>query len=82
MIDVIDKMHNTLVVLDEPESGLSLRNQFIFLKTIQAATQRGCQFLIATHAPLFIESHCVFSLDDYAWHSGKAYIQQVRKSLQ
>ncbi len=43
--------HN-LYLLDEPETPLSIQNQFALMIIIKDAIKRGCQFLIATHSPV------------------------------
>lgn len=41
-----------LYFLDEPETPLSIQNQFALMLIIKDAIKRGCQFLIATHSPI------------------------------
>jgi len=42
-------------VLDEPEDALSYNNQYNLAYNIfDAAENRGCQFIIATHSPVFV----------------------------
>ncbi len=43
---------NQLYVLDEPETPLSVQNQLTLMAMIIEATNRGCQFIIATHSPI------------------------------
>lgn len=43
-----------LYLLDEPEAPLSPQRQLALLSFIVDATQRGCQFIIATHSPILL----------------------------
>ena len=44
-----------LYLLDEPEAPLSPQRQLALLSAIkEAATERECQFVIATHSPLLM----------------------------
>ncbi len=43
---------NQLYILDEPETPLSVQNQLTLMAMIMEATNRGCQFVIATHSPI------------------------------
>lgn len=62
-----------VLILDEPEAGLSITNQFRFNKKIQSTTQ--VQYIIATHSYPIIMSNDVFSLDHWKWMPGSAYIK-------
>jgi predicted ATPase len=43
-----------LYVLDEPEAALSPLRQMSMLRRMYDLVQQGCQFLIATHAPILL----------------------------
>ena len=43
---------NQIYLLDEPETPLSTQNQLTLMAMIIEATNRGCQFIIATHSPI------------------------------
>ncbi|MFP4286748.1 MAG: AAA family ATPase [Candidatus Izemoplasmataceae bacterium] len=43
---------NGIYLLDEPETPLSTSNQLTLLSMIMDASQKGCQFIIATHSPI------------------------------
>ncbi|MGV3710848.1 MAG: AAA family ATPase [Gemmatimonas sp.] len=43
-----------LYLLDEPEAALSPARQFAFLVRLHELVQQGCQFIIATHAPILL----------------------------
>tara|TARA_R110000737_G_scaffold213289_3_gene230424 strand:- start:1069 stop:1776 length:708 start_codon:yes stop_codon:yes gene_type:complete len=46
--DVMD-CKNTLILLDEPETSLSLRSQLKFIQEVKVAAFNGCQIIMATH---------------------------------
>ena len=43
---------NQIYLLDEPETPLSVQNQLTLMAMILEASERGCQFIIATHSPI------------------------------
>jgi predicted ATPase len=43
-----------LYILDEPEAALSPARQLSLLVRIHALVGQGCQFIIATHAPIVL----------------------------
>lgn len=48
---------NAVALVDEPESGVSPWNQKKLLDAwVKATAERGTQFVIATHSPIFIQS--------------------------
>jgi predicted ATPase len=56
VLNPIKQAENCIVFLDEPESGLSLRNQYKLVDEIHRAIQRNVQFFVATHSLILIES--------------------------
>jgi len=82
-IEPLKKAKDCVVFLDEPESALSLRNQFLLIKTIKEAVQRKCQFIIATHClPLISSVDTVLSLEDDRWLTSKEFIQKNKNESQ
>jgi len=43
-----------LYVLDEPEAALSPLRQMSMLRRMHDLVQQGCQFIVATHAPILL----------------------------
>lgn len=68
-----------VIILDEPESGLSITNQFKLIQEIYNAIKRGCQFFIATHCYPLIESGDVISLEHWKKMSGISFIERVKR---
>lgn len=74
-INGLDQAEDCVVFLDEPESGLSLRNQFKLNKSIDNALKRNCQLFIATHSIILIEDRQeVLSLEHKNWMTGNDFI--------
>lgn len=74
-VDAIKKAKNCIVFLDEPESALSIRNQFILANELHAAVDRNCQIFVSTHSLPIIQSFDdVLSLEDRRWMSGESFI--------
>jgi predicted ATPase len=74
-IDCLKPVKSCIIMQDEPESGLSLRNQNNLVKLIKEKTT--CQFIIVTHSLAIIQSFDeVLSLDDKKWVSSSDYINK------
>lgn len=78
IITPILKAKNCVVILDEPESGLSITNQFKLIKAIKNAVKNGCQFFIATHCYPLIKSFDVISLEHNKQMKGIDFINKIR----
>lgn len=68
--NIIDDSKNLLIVIDEPESGLSIRSQHKLLDKMRKAVDRNCQFILATHSSTIILSVSkVYCLEHKKWLS-------------
>ena len=76
-VDALKKAENCIVFLDEPESALSLRNQYNLTHEIfAAAANRNCQFVVATHCLILIQTiDSVLSLEHRKWMPSQEFIQ-------
>lgn len=76
-LDRICDFNDCVVFLDEPESGLSLRNQYKLVKEIiKASSKQNVQFVIATHCLPIISSFLkVYSLEHKQWMDSDDFIQ-------
>lgn len=72
------KAKKCVVLLDEPESGLSLTNQFKLIDAIKQAVDNKCQLFIATHCYPLIEHFDVFSLEHNEQMSGIEFIKLIQ----
>lgn len=78
IIPPISSAKDCVIILDEPESALSLTNQFKMIAEIKKAVNRGCQFFIATHCYPLIQSFDVISLEHYKRMSGDDFISIIK----
>jgi predicted ATPase len=66
---------DSIILLDEPESALSLKNQFQLAKNILKVVKNDCQIIIATHClPLIEEIGEVYSLEHNRWMKSDEFI--------
>lgn len=68
-----------VILLDEPESGLSITNQFKLISAINTAVKNNCQLFIATHCYPLIEKFEVISLEHNLQMSGAKFIKKISK---
>jgi predicted ATPase len=79
-VSMMGKAKECVIFLDEPESGLSLKNQYALVKEINKAVKRNCQFVIATHCVPIIESFDqVYDLENKKWTKSAEYINSFKK---
>ena len=78
-VDALKKAENCVVFIDEPESALSLRNQFRLIdEIITAVTGRNCQVFVSTHCLSLIQAMPdlqVLSLEHRKWMGSDEFIQ-------
>lgn len=70
---------NCVIILDEPESALSLSNQFKLISAINIAVKNNCQLFIATHCYPLIESFNVISLEHQKQMKGIDFINLIKQ---
>ena len=79
-VNALNKANNCVVFLDEPESGLSIRNQIKLTDSIENAIDRGCQLFIATHSLVLVEyADTVLSLEHKKWMTSDDFIYEHSK---
>lgn len=66
-----------LIVLDEPETALSLKSQYEYLKKIKKTAENN-QIILITHSKVFIEeTEEIYDLESKKWINSKTYIQKT-----
>lgn len=81
-VEAMRKGKSSIVFVDEPESGLSLKNQYLYLKEMEKAIKRECQLFIATHSLVLIEAMDeVLSLEHGKWMKSKDFIESNKSEL-
>jgi len=64
-----------MLILDEPEQGLSLRNQLKYLNKLK---ETGKPIIISTHSKTFIENvDEVFDVEIMKWVNSKEYLKNI-----
>lgn len=72
---IIDDSKNLLIVIDEPESGLSIKSQYKLLHKMHEAVKRNCQFILATHSNAIMSNiKKVFCLERKEWLSAEDFL--------
>lgn len=67
-----------LLIIDEPEAGISLSNQKKILGALNKAIENNCQVVVSTHSYVLIKSvPKVFNMDDKTWVDSKEYLDKV-----
>jgi predicted ATPase len=75
-VDSLKQAKDCIVFLDEPESALSLRNQFRLAEEVFSASKRNCQLIIATHCFVLIDAmEQVLSLEHKSWLTAKQFVE-------
>jgi predicted ATPase len=58
------EFENSVIFIDEPESGISLTNQKKICDSLKEATKKNCQIVITTHSYVIMKNVAeVFSMD-------------------
>ncbi len=79
---IADKIipNKTLIVLDEVDNGLSLKNQTLFRNFVNRLilSPLNCDILITSHNPFFIlQSRLCYNLEDKKLHTSEKYIEAI-----
>jgi predicted ATPase len=72
----ISKLTNSLIVLDEPETSLSIKSQIKQMKQLKTLSKQN-QLVIVTHSPIFMKlARRVYDFEKKQWVEAKQYIQE------
>lgn len=78
---ILSECHNECIILDEPETALSLRSQFIYASLLKEVSKNN-QIIAVTHCKTFIEmADNVFDMDKRKWTTGKKYISSLNLKI-
>jgi len=79
-VDGLNRMKDTVVLFDEPESSLSLRSQYDLINACGVAASNNCQLIIATHClPLIESQEKVYSMEHKEWMSSKDFVNYQKQ---
>ena len=81
----VNKIHtaeNSVLLLDEPEAALSLRNQYRLVDEIKNASKTN-QIIFSTHSLVLIQSfEEVYDLEKCCWINSEKFITEHRMKKQ
>lgn len=73
----INELHDKVILIDEPEAGISLANQKIIWNYILAAINNNCQLFISTHSYILIKNTLkVFDMESFKWIDSTEYLKK------
>ena len=79
IIDPLLNAKDSVIILDEPESALSIENQFKLINAIKTAVSNNCQLFISTHCYPLIDAFDVISLEHFETMTGKVFINKFKQ---
>ena len=80
--DLLNNPEPMMLIVDEPESGLSLQSQFKLLAYYQEALKRGHYVTIATHSPILMKlNDQVYDVANRKTVSANDYIRSIVGNL-
>ena len=75
MLKQLNESKGAMIFLDEPETSLSIRSQYLLANILLQTQFQDCQSFVATHSQILIESvDEVFSLEHLKWMPSKEFI--------
>lgn len=76
---ILQNAKNCTIFMDEPETALSLKNQFWLINEMQkSAKERNNQIIISTHAlALISQFETIFDMETRQWINREKYINEI-----
>lgn len=77
ILDLIKDVKDAIILLDEPETSLSLRSQYNMITIFKEALKRNNQIILATHNIVFMEAFedCILSLEHKKYVNVEKFIK-------
>lgn len=76
VVETLDQMKDCLVLLDEPDIGLSLRSAYTLARLLASAAKRGCQLVASIHNPLVMqEIGEVYGMEERRWMTAPEFLK-------
>jgi predicted ATPase len=80
-VNGIKEAKDCVLLLDEPESALSLANQYRLARELQIAVSKNVQIIASTHCLPLIESvNEVYSLEHNRWMTSEEFVKSSKKN--
>jgi len=77
LVEAVRDFKNILVLLDEPESGVSLKNQLKLVKALEDAVKNRCQVIVSSHSyPIILKAGDVFNMDSKTWEKSEDFLKK------
>lgn len=75
------QFENSIILVDEPETALSLRSQYAFIEIVNKMLEKGNQVILSTHSTTFMEAFQdgILSLEHQKYMKLKAFIKTQRQ---
>ena len=78
ILESIKSHTGSLILLDEPDSGLSIKKVEEFVKIIRSTLEHGTEYIIATHSPVLISKVSkVFNMETGSYEDSKYYLERT-----
>ena len=78
VLESIKSHTGSLILLDEPDSGLSIKKVEEFVKIIRSTIEYGTEYIIATHSPVLISKVSkVFNMETGSYEDSKYYLERT-----
>jgi predicted ATPase len=73
---------DTIIFIDEPEAGLSIRSQLKVVEAIKKAVSNGAQIVLSTHSYFIIQmDEEVLSLEHRKWMTSNDFIETQKQDV-
>lgn len=71
------EFENTIILIDEPETALSLRSQYSFIEIVKQLLEKGNQVILSTHSTTFMEAFkdSILSLEHNKYMTFKKFVK-------
>jgi len=79
---LFERQKNTLILIDEPETALSVRSQYLLVELIKKAVKKKNQIILATHSVIFMEEiGTVFNVKTRKYQDTDKYLKWEKKQI-
>lgn len=76
LLKQLNECKNGLIFVDEPETAMSIKSQYLIADVLKGCVNRGCQIFVATHSPIIMKAMgIVLSLEHKGWMSAEDFIE-------
>lgn len=82
LMKTLSDCENTIIMLDEPETSLSIRSLYLMVEIFKGCLSRNNQIFLATHNPVFMEafSDSILSLEHNKYLTYRKFLNSQKSS--